>query len=343
MIFVMGSADQNCLLTQRMYAQKYPDRRQPSVRSLEKLKERFIRTGNVTYEKCERTKRTSDEDQLNVLLSVISEPSTSSTTISKETNVPRSTVSKILKRNKFHDYSISFHQELLGPDLEIRRTFCQWGLEMERTTPNFFLKVLFSDESTFTQNGSPNRHNLHYYSMENPRIVRSVNTQRQWTVNVWGGIIGDFIIGPHFFNGHLNGVKYLRFLQNDLPQLLQNIPLVLRENMWLQHDGAPAHFAADVKEYLNQEFEGRWIGRGGPVFWPPRSPDLTKIDFFLWGHIKNVVYQTAPTTAEDMKQRIIHAFRNTVSIEMLREVNRSFLARLQLVSDRNGGQFENLL
>lgn len=129
----------------------------------------------MSYEKCERRKRTSDEDKLKVLLSVIEEPSTSSTKISTETNVPRSTVSKILKNNKYHDYSISFHQELLGPDLETRRTFCEWGLEIERITPNFFQKVLFTDESTFTQSGSPNRHNLHNYATENPRIARAVD------------------------------------------------------------------------------------------------------------------------------------------------------------------------
>jgi hypothetical protein len=32
-----------------------------------------------------------------------------------------------------------------------------------------------------------------------------------------------------------------------------------------------------------------WIGRGGPNFWPPRSPDLIQMDFFLWGYVKNIV------------------------------------------------------
>jgi hypothetical protein len=36
---------------------------------------------------------------------------------------------------------------------------------------------------------------------------------------------------------------------------------------------------------------GRWIGRGGPIAWPPRSPDLTPLDIFLWGYVKNTVYQ----------------------------------------------------
>ncbi|PNF27274.1 hypothetical protein B7P43_G05160, partial [Cryptotermes secundus] len=31
------------------------------------------------------------------------------------------------------------------------------------------------------------------------------------------------------------------------------------------------------------------IGRGGPVTWSPRSPDLTPLDYFLWGYVKNSV------------------------------------------------------
>ena len=35
----------------------------------------------------------------------------------------------------------------------------------------------------------------------------------------------------------------------------------------------------------------RWIGRGGTINWPPRSPDLTPLDFCLWGLMKSEVYR----------------------------------------------------
>ena len=37
---------------------------------------------------------------------------------------------------------------------------------------------------------------------------------------------------------------------------------------------------------------GRWIGRAGPISWPERSPDMTPLDFYFWGHLKSVVYET---------------------------------------------------
>lgn len=50
--------------------------------------------------------------------------------------------------------------------------------------------------------------------------------------------------------------------------------------MWFQHDGCPAHFSLVARQKLIEKFSNRWIGRGGSVVWPARSPDLTPLDFF---------------------------------------------------------------
>ncbi|KAJ8871584.1 hypothetical protein PR048_027910 [Dryococelus australis] len=38
------------------------------------------------------------------------------------------------------------------------------------------------------------------------------------------------------------------------------------------------------------EYPLRWIGTGGPVPWPKRSPDLSLFDFLFWGYLKSRVY-----------------------------------------------------
>lgn len=50
--------------------------------------------------------------------------------------------------------------------------------------------------------------------------------------------------------------------------------------LWFQQDGAPPHYSVAVRNYLNNTFPERWIGRRGTIEWPPRSPDLTPLDFF---------------------------------------------------------------
>jgi len=40
------------------------------------------------------------------------------------------------------------------------------------------------------------------------------------------------------------------------------------------------------------QYPERWIGRRGAIKWPPRSPDLTPLDYFMWGYLKERVYKT---------------------------------------------------
>ena len=76
-------------------------------------------------------------------------------------------------------------------------------------------------------------------------------------------------------------------------------------NMWIQHDGAPPYYALCSRQVMNEIFVETWIERGSPVAWSPRSPDLTSSDYFLWGFVKERVMVVAPTTPDDMKERIL--------------------------------------
>ena len=78
----------------------------------------------------------------------------------------------------------------------------------------------------------------------------------------------------------LNGEAYRHFLEEELPVLLENVPLNLRYQMYFMHDGAPAHFSVIARQYLDTVYPNRWIGRGGAQPWPPRSPDLNSLVFF---------------------------------------------------------------
>jgi len=100
-------------------------------------------------------------------------------------------------------------------------------------------------------------------------------------VNVWCGLLGNKLIGPFVFDNNLTGNTYKVFLRNGLPGLLEEIPLMIWSQMYFQHDEAPPHYTQHVREYLDESFPNHWLGRGGPVAWPPRSPDLTPLDYYL--------------------------------------------------------------
>ncbi|GBM42865.1 hypothetical protein AVEN_162277-1 [Araneus ventricosus] len=75
----------------------------------------------------------------------------------------------------------------------------------------------------------------------------------------------------------LDGPAYLVFLQQVLKGLLseEQVPQSLCYFFWFQHDEAPVHFSLEDRRHLNVNFPQRWIGRGGLVLWPARSPDLS--------------------------------------------------------------------
>jgi len=85
----------------------------------------------------------------------------------------------------------------------------------------FFRFVLFSDEAIFHNTGQLNRHNSHYWSVENSHWYREV-------INIAGaslyGILNGNLIDLHFFD-NVNGNNYLHFLQQRLPVFLKDVNL----------------------------------------------------------------------------------------------------------------------
>ena len=130
---------------------------------------------------------------------------------------------------------------------------------------------------------------------------------------------------------------YLDMLQHFVyPQLEQLQPRII-----FQQDGAPPHWAKIVRNSLKDKFENRWIGRGGPIPWPPRSPDITPCDFFLWGFVKDVVYNTQVTDLADLKARIVAAIQQ-IDVEMLERTWQNLEYRLDVLRITNGAHIECL-
>ena len=142
----------------------------------------------------------------------------------------------------------------------------------------------------------------------------------------------------------LTGFAYRIFLQEVLPTLLEDVPLNIHRRMWFQHDGAPAHFYRGARQVLDETFTNRWIGRGGTVPWPPRSPDLTPLDFFLWGAMKELVYETPVDSEEDLVARIVDAAAQIAEKpNVFASVRESVHGRYEKCIEVHGGHFEQLL
>jgi hypothetical protein len=161
---------------------------------------------------------------------------------------------------------------------------------------------------------------------------------------VWAGIVGDVILGPFFLPARLTGDEYLNFLQNGFNELLDDVPLRHLQGNWFMHDGAPAHFAVQLRQHLNQMYPEKWIGRAGPIRWPPRSPDINPLDFCIWGYVKSLVYRNSINTLEELKQKIQDSFDTIKNKpDLCNNIRRSLQRRIQICVEMNGGHFEQFL
>lgn len=267
-------------------------------------------------------------------------PNSSLRSASLDLNIPRETIRRCLVKNHLKPYKPKFLNTLEPGDEDRRLEFCLWAQGEYLNNSNFIKEILYTDEATFTTNGTVSSQNSRYWSVENPNWV--INCKRQYSlkVNVWCGILHNKIIGPFFFEGNSNRFQFLDFLRNEFSEALDSLPIRDRVNLKFQLDGCPVHNAVIVRQWLNNHFRNQWIGPNSPLIeFPPRSPDLTPMDFFLWGTIKEKVYKSRPQTIEDLRARIRNACLE-ITPTQLRRVSNNIKKRYEKCITLNGGLVE---
>ncbi|KAL6421387.1 hypothetical protein ACFW04_011812 [Cataglyphis niger] len=287
----------------RRYAELYPNRRHPSSHVILATAQRLYDTGNVLPNKHDTGRDRYIRNIRNTERVVRAFDDNPETSI------------RIL-----HAFHYTRVQHLRPADYPARRMFCENFLRNIDRDPRYSSRVIFSDESLFTQKGIFNVHNMHFWSEENPRVTRLRNFQTRWKINV----------------------TYVDFLTENLPDFLEDVSLFERNEIVFQQDGAGPHNARIVTNYLNEHFPGCWMGRYGPIRWPARSPDLNPLDFFLWGYCKEVIYKTLPEDIEELETRLRHAIWN-VDEKIMENVKINLQKRMRACVRMDDGYFEHLL
>ena len=114
------------------------------------------------------------------------------------------------------------------------------------------------------------------------------------------------------------------------------------KDYWLQQDGATCQTVHDTIHLLSETFEERLISRNGPVNWPPRSCDITPVDYFLWGYVKSKVYADKPQTLDALEVNIRRVIAN-IRPGMLEKVIENWISRLRFVRASRGAHMPQII
>ena len=96
------------------------------------------------------------------------------------------------------------------------------------------------------------------------------------------------------------------------------------DEVHFQKDGATCHTSGENNGLLHEKFSDRVISRNGDYIWPPRSCDLTPLDFFIWGYAKDKVYADAPWSIQELEEKI-RAVIDEIEPQMCENVMENFI------------------
>lgn len=264
-------------------------------------------------------------------------------------------------------YKVQMVQQLLPMDTQRRVEFSQRLLREVARDDSFVHRLIMGDEAHFDLDGGvSNRQNVRFWGTQNPHIVhpRAAHSVR---VTVWCGVSSHSIIGPYFFedrvtgrNVSVTGDRYremlLDYVQPRLNRRRGAYTAISRAGgWWWQQDGATAHTAGETMSLLRRMFgANRLISRGADFAWPARSPDLTAADYFLWGYLKDRVYDSGgdatttppPRTRAQLKDAIVReiATLNGPNARATRRaVMENLVSRASACLRENGGHLRDIV
>ncbi|GFT21844.1 uncharacterized protein TNCV_3179511 [Trichonephila clavipes] len=95
-------------------------------------------------------------------------------------------------------------------------------------------------------------------------------------------------------------------------------------------------------DLLKDTFGDRLISRLGPVNWPPRSCDLTPLDYFMWGYVKSLVYVAKPQTLDDLEDNIRRVISD-IRLQMLKKVIENWTSKLDYIRASRGSHMPEVI
>ena len=164
-------------------------------------------------------------------------------------------------------------------------------------------------------------------------------------ITVWCGFWAGGIIRPYFFENQagvaisVNELHYRNMIKEFLCPELGDMDV---DDVYFQQDCATCHTSGETIGLLREKFPGRMISRNDDFNWLPKSCDLTPLDFFLWGYVKDKVYADAPQSIQELKEKT-RTVIDEIEPQMYKKVMENFIKKAWSCKRSRGGHINDIV
>lgn len=258
-----------------------------------------------------RKRRSDAHDEVlidNVQHLINEDPGRSMRGIARELTISEFLVRQIVKQDiRYKSYALRRGQFMNEATKARRAQRAAALLNKFKHPPVQDILIFYSDEKNFSQDQKVNKKNNRWLCSDPSDVPIVMATKFPATVMVLGVVSnkGD-VMPPHVFEAGLrvNADVYLDVLRNTVKPWMDEVAGD-RPYIW-QQDGAPAHTAKKVQEWCKNSFPYFWE----KDVWPPSSPDLNPLDFFVWGVAERDTNRSPHNTKQSLIDSIMEVFSN---------------------------------
>lgn len=192
--------------------------------------------------------------------------------------------------------------------------------------------IFFSDEKNFDIEQHFNVQNDRFLTDDRSKVPSVERSKFPKSVMVLGVVSNRGDVMPPFFfpeRSRLTAEAYVQVLKSKVVPWMENI--AQGQSYTFQQDGAPAHTAGITQTWLSANTPDFW----GKEVWPPNSPDLNPLDYFVRSVIERDVNRQPHSDIASLKVKIEEVMSN-LDRNMVISSTEAFRRRLDRVVSGDG-------
>ena len=288
------------------------------------------------HSQCSDTVRTPEFIR-NVQNIIDENPGRSIRSIAKELQVSEWTIRTVVHQDiRYKSYVMRKGQFISAKTQENRLMRSKRLLNKVKNPHEHGMLWFFSDEKNFDQDQKTNRRNDRWLCASPSEVPRVMHTKYPPTVMVLGVVSSEgHVMPPYIFPQGLrvNAAGYINVLKTVVKPWINKVcngrPYVF------QQDSAPSHKAIVTQDWLSENFYDHVT----PNMWPPNSPDLNPMDYYVWSVVERETNRHPHSTIAALKAAIVQVMSKMNRDPLITACGR-FRARIEAVIEAKGGFIE---